>query len=95
MARIAKNYLSLFMNLRFVGFSFILGLVSIITYAYSVAAPVYAMQTLHLNSASYGSWSLLNMFGSSFLAAHLITRYDYKNTLFIGLALIIRLILAF
>lgn len=98
MARIAKNYLGLFVNLRFVGFSFILGLVSIITYGYSVAAPLYAMQTLHLNSASYGSWSLLNMlgmFGSSFLAAYLITRFDYKNTLFIGLALIIPLILAF
>lgn len=68
-------------NLQLIYFSFCVGMVSIVAYGYSAAAPLYAAKTLHLSAEIYGQWNLINMMGmamSSFIAAYVLERYSHR-----------------
>jgi len=66
-------------NKRLITFSLVVGLTSIISYAYSAAAPVIAQSLLNLSASEYGYWNLLNILGmlaSGFATAFLLKRYE-------------------
>lgn len=76
-----KSYQTTLKNGRLVYFSFCVGFVSIVAYCYSTAAPLYAAQTLHINSEVYGQWNFVNMIGmalSSLLAAYILERKSHQ-----------------
>jgi len=78
---IITAYKATFNNLRLIYFSFCVGMVSIVAYGYSAAAPLYAAKTLHMNAQIYGQWNLINMVGmalSSFFAAYILERYSHR-----------------
>lgn len=70
-------------------FSSILGLVSVVSYTYSAAAPLIADTYLKLSAAEYGYWNSLNMIGmlaGGISAATMLTRFGTKDILYSSLA---------
>ncbi|CDZ78835.1 Sulfonamide resistance protein [Legionella massiliensis] len=70
-------------------FSLVVGFCSIIGYCFSAAGPQIAHQILHLSSAEYGYWNLLNMLGmlaGGIFAKKLLNRLQAKQVIAIGFA---------
>ena len=63
MATILNGYLAAFSSKKLLSFSCLVGFVSLYSYCYSTAAPMIALQFLHLNPALYGTWNTLTMIG--------------------------------
>ncbi|MDP1574398.1 MAG: MFS transporter [Coxiellaceae bacterium] len=88
---ILKNYAHAFSCFRLIAFSLVVGFVSVFSYCYSAAAPIYAQLTLHLSPSQYGYWNSINMIGMFFgglLCSRLIKQYHEKKVLISGFALI-------
>ncbi len=86
---IIKNYWSALVNIKLVMFSLAVGLMSAYSYVYSVAAPIYAQNTLHISAGAYGYWNLINMvgmLGGGLLGGYLMKKIGPKKLLIIGLA---------
>ena len=84
---IFSGYLQALKSTKLISYSLILGTVSVFSYCYSAAAPIYAQNKLHLLASQYGYWNILNMagmLGSGFLSAYLMKKYDAKKVLLIG-----------
>ena len=84
---IFSGYLQALKSTKLISYSLIIGTVSVFSYCYSAAAPIYAQNKLHLLASQYGYWNILNMagmLGSGFLSAYLMKKYDAKKVLLIG-----------
>jgi len=86
-SKILSGYKNTLTNKALINFSLTLGFVSAISYCYSVAAPVYAINILKLTASKYGYWNIINMvgmFASGFISARLMKQYGANKLLKIG-----------
>lgn len=73
-------------------FSLAVGFSTAITYCYSTAAPQIAKNLLHLSSAAYGYWNLLNVLGmliGGLWSKHLLQKFSATKVFLLGLILCI------
>lgn len=91
-SNLVSGYLVTLKSLPFVTFSILLGLCAVLNYCYSLAAPLYTHNVLHLSPGDYGTWNILSiigMFFSGVLSAYFIKRFGVGKTLYLGLVLIL------
>lgn len=89
---IFSGYVRALKSQSLIVFALCVGLVSAFAYGFSVSAPIYAHNDLHLNAAQYGYWNIVNMIGmllGGFLGAYLIQKISMKSILFTGLGLMV------
>lgn len=75
---------------KLVVFSLATGFSTAITYCFSTAAPLIAYKILHISSAEYGYWNLLNVVGmliGGFWSNHLMIQYSPSKVVTLGLIL--------
>ncbi|MCX7120468.1 MAG: MFS transporter [Gammaproteobacteria bacterium] len=88
---IAMHYLTAFKNTRLIIFSVVVGFVSVFSYGYSAAAPIYAQIDLKLSASQYGYWNCVNMIGmgtGGICCVYLIKKMGEKYVLILGLTCI-------
>lgn len=88
-ATLTHGYRQALSHKKLLLFSSILGLVSVVSYTYSAAAPLIADTYLKLSAAEYGYWNSLNMIGmlvGGISAATMLTRFGTKDILYSSLA---------
>lgn len=69
-----------------------LGSVAMFSYGYSLEAPMYALNELHLLPADYGIYNSFNMLGmllGGFLSAYLMKKIGPKNLLILSILLVL------
>jgi DHA1 family bicyclomycin/chloramphenicol resistance-like MFS transporter len=87
-ASLLNGYKLCLKNKALRGYAFILGYTSVVSYAYSTAAPFISAHNLHLNSSEYGRCNLIIMFGmlaGSLHGKRLIAKLGMQKVLTIGL----------
>lgn len=91
LSSIVKQYMGAFQSKQVVIYGLTVGFVSVFTYGYSAAAPIYTQKIMGLSAGEYGYWNILNMVGmclSGFLSALLVKKYGEKKVLGCSLLLV-------
>lgn len=89
MTTLAHGYRLALMNKKLLIFSALLGLVSVVSYTYSAAAPLIAQTYLALTAAEYSYWNSLNMIGmlaGGISAAAVLARHGIHDILYRALS---------
>lgn len=89
---IIHQYVVAFRSKQLVIYALLVGFVSVFSYGYAAAAPLYTQKIIGLSAAEYGYWNILNMVGmcaSGFLSSYFVKKYGEKKVLFYSLVLIL------
>jgi len=88
MLQLIDGYRHALQSKTLITYSFVVGLMCVVTYCSSAVAPLISTSFLHLNPAQYGLWNLVNivgMFASGLIGAKLLKHYAMNKIIYSGM----------